>query len=118
MERDRVNKMIGLWHKHNRNLPAYAWPGGYPIVYYDNDGSPLCASCASEALAEFLKLRKESATGRFGPMLYDYYSDLPQYSDIFYEGPTVFCAECNEEMESAYGDPWAEEEDNDGHHGN
>jgi len=45
-------------------------------------------------------------------MLYDYYSDLPQYSDIFYEGPTEFCAECNGEMESAYGDPWAEEEEN------
>ena len=26
---------------------AYAWPGGYPILYYDDEGNELCAECAA-----------------------------------------------------------------------
>ena len=28
-------------------LDVYAWPGGYPILYYDNEGHELCADCAA-----------------------------------------------------------------------
>ena len=28
-------------------LDAYAWPGGYPILYYDNEGHELCSDCAA-----------------------------------------------------------------------
>ena len=28
-------------------LDAYAWPGGYPILYYDDEGNELCADCAA-----------------------------------------------------------------------
>lgn len=30
-------------------LEAYAWPGGYPIVYLDKNDETLCAKCANEA---------------------------------------------------------------------
>jgi hypothetical protein len=29
-------------------LPAYAWPGGYPIVYMARDNGILCPRCANE----------------------------------------------------------------------
>jgi hypothetical protein len=29
------------------DLPAYGWPGGYPIVYVTKDGGELCAACAN-----------------------------------------------------------------------
>lgn len=28
-------------------LPAYAWPGGYPISYLDAENNELCADCAN-----------------------------------------------------------------------
>lgn len=29
------------------DLPAYAWPGGYPVTYITADGGELCAACAN-----------------------------------------------------------------------
>ena len=29
-------------------LPAYAWPGGYPLFYITKDNAVFCASCANE----------------------------------------------------------------------
>jgi hypothetical protein len=68
-------------------LPAYAWPGGYPIIYIDTHCDVLCASCATKALDA------EDTTCK------------PVACEVFYEGPIDFCAECNTEIESAYGDP-------------
>jgi hypothetical protein len=71
--------------------PAYesiAFPGGYAIRYYFNDGEVLCANCVNESFRndgdEFVE---------------------PEGAMILWEGPTTFCAECNEEMASEYGDP-------------
>ena len=77
----------------DRSLPAYAWPGGYPVLYLDKDNEVLCAKCATEDLAEGDGLL--SMVGYF----------------VHYEGPSEFCADCNAEVESAYGDP---ETENDG----
>ena len=64
----------------NGKLPAYAWPGGYPIIYITKDGETLCAACASVA-------------------------DDVEGADVFYEGAPEECAECCTTIESAYGDP-------------
>jgi hypothetical protein len=96
--------MIGKWSKYKHELPAYAWPGGYPIWYYDNQSNPTCAECASTAIATFLEWRKDYAMDGY---LWDYYDDLPQYMDVRYEGPDEYCAECNAVLETAYGDPFA-----------
>lgn len=69
---------------------AYAWPGGYTVEFITDDGSVLCADCAR---AEVLENR--------GTV----------YADIYYEGPTRYCDGCNTAIESAYGDPDAEEEE-------
>lgn len=73
-------------------LEQYAWPGGYPVIYLprgpsgDVTGDVLCADCA---------MRERDAGNMPHGML----------CDVYMEGPSEFCAECNREIESAYGDP-------------
>ena len=76
-------------------LPAYVWPGGYPILYLDGHNEVLCAKCAT------IEADKPDAG-----------KDAPVAADVFYEGPSEFCAVCNTEIESAYGDPDAVKEEN------
>lgn len=70
------------------DLPAYAWPGGYPFVYYDKDGEILCPKCANNA---------------------DWNDAEIIGYDVYEEGPVIQCANCNDDIESAYGDPEQEE---------
>ena len=63
-------------------LPNFAEPGGYPIIYVDEESCVLCADCAS----------KENA----------YSTEVIAY-DILWEGWPVHCEDCNKEIESAYG---------------
>jgi hypothetical protein len=68
-------------------LDPFAWPGGYQIVYITRCGEVLCADCAEESRDN--PGEPDTVDGR----------------DVFYEGPSEFCAGCNCEIESAYGDP-------------
>ena len=61
-----------------------AWPGGYTVIFIDNEGSVLCADCAKD---EYLR---EHTT--FTSTTYD-------------EGPVLICEGCNKEIEASYGDP-------------
>ena len=74
-------------------LPAYAWPGCYPILYLDQENSVLCAACATNSL--------------------DDPDEVPQFRpvacDVYYEGEPETCTQCGTEIESAYGDPNEEE---------
>lgn len=74
----------------NDLFSPYAWPGGYPVIYIAGGCDVLCAACAR---AEVIDNRGTVAT------------------DIYEEGPVEYCASCNREIESAYGDPDAEPED-------
>jgi len=76
-------------------LAAYAWPGGYPVIYYTEQGLTVCARCANVADT----------------------SDPVTAGDIYYEGPAMPCADGSQcgamvdgtwrpgMIESAYGDP-------------
>lgn len=80
-----------LYHDHvieEGILPAYAWPGGGNIVYYDKDGNALCADCGHSELSDPSELYP-----------------LIEGSEIYEEGPTIQCERCNKDIESAYGDP-------------
>jgi hypothetical protein len=68
-------------------LPAYAFPGGYPIIYVTTDGEILCTKCATEDLSEGDGMLSVAGC------------------DVFYEGQPEFCADCNVQIDSAYGDP-------------
>lgn len=70
-------------------LMQYA-DGGYPLLYVDRENAVFCTTCA---VSEFMKW-------------IDGDIDNPKIVyDIFYEGSSEFCCECNTEIESAYGDP-------------
>lgn len=60
--------------------------GGYPLLYLTDQGAILCADCAT---------RNDS----------DDPDDLLLGADIFYEGPPATCLGCDILIESAYGDP-------------
>jgi hypothetical protein len=83
-----------LLDENNGELPAYAWPGGYPIYYLDGDNSCLCAACATKSASD------PDEVPQFKPVAFD----------VYYEGPTMQCDSCNADIESAYGDPDAESE--------
>lgn len=102
-------------------LIAYAWPGGYQVVYYTKDGSELCPECAQKFDKEIRRLEplynraydaNETGTGSSNDEVRELEDELywakdaaATQADIYYEGPNVFCCECNAEIESAYGDP-------------
>lgn len=65
-------------------LPAYAWPGGYPVTYVTRDGLEICPDCANRETDP---------------------SQAPIGGGVYWEGPTVQCDDCGRDMESAYGDP-------------
>jgi hypothetical protein len=67
------------------SLSAYAWPGGYPIFYLDNQNSVLCARCAQK----------------------NYSEPEPVFfivaADANYENDSLYCDECSDRIECAYG---------------
>ena len=80
----------------NGNLPAYAWPGGYPLYYVCADGGILCPNCAN----------KQSAVRDA-----DEHPDYPDYDqwrtiavDINWEDASLTCDNCSQRIESAYAD--------------
>jgi hypothetical protein len=81
MEVDADNAGVSL-------MPS-AWPGMYPVVYYDADGCVLCAKCATSELYN-----------REG-----WENERPVDCDMHYEGEPMICEECNAEIASAYGIP-------------
>ncbi|MCC6191355.1 MAG: hypothetical protein IT318_20220 [Anaerolineales bacterium] len=66
-----------------KELPAYAWPGGYPMYYLDSGMAVLCPACAN----------------KWG----EYSTDLDAY-DINWEDPDLYCENCNGRIESAYAE--------------
>ena len=78
-----------LKESNNGTLPAYAWPGGYPVIYITDDADVMCPKCANEE-------ENVHFTGDADGWRIDAY-------DVFYEGAAVNCCNCNERIESAYG---------------
>ena len=69
--------------KEKKILPSHQ--GGYPIIYVlERTGDYLCNKCAGTSDEDY---------------------DGKLLSDVYWEGPTVYCDGCNAEIESAYGDP-------------
>lgn len=87
---------LSMYREASGSLFAYAWPGGYPMIYLTKDGSVLCPECAS---------------GKNGSDASES-NDDPQWQlvagDIFYEGAPIQCDHCCVLIESAYGDPDSE----------
>jgi hypothetical protein len=67
---------------YHHELPAYAWPGGYPIFYIDDEGNVLCTDCAR-------------SNDEYSEPIVDY--------DINWENETLDCDHCSAHIPSAYG---------------
>jgi hypothetical protein len=80
----------------NGKLIEWAWPGGYPITYICADGGTVCPECAQKYLDKAANLQEDD-------FLYKW--EVVIGGDIYHEGPTIQCEECNTLIESAYGDP-------------
>ncbi len=64
-------------------LPAYAWPGGYPVFYMDKGNNCLCPKCAEEN---------------------DEFSEPLEAYDVNWEDEMLYCDHCDNQIESAYGE--------------
>lgn len=71
----------------------YAWPGGYPRYAVMEDGEALCAECCKRNASLIIQASE--------------YEDK-QWSlagiDINWEDTSLVCSNCNEIIESAYGE--------------
>jgi hypothetical protein len=70
----------------NGKLPAYAWPGGYPVYYLASDNGVLCPKCANEYKPE------SDNENQLKPLAFG----------INWEDAMLFCEHCNVRIESAY----------------
>jgi len=76
-----------------RNGP-YAWPGGYPLFFIFSDSEALCFKCARSEYRQISdSIRNHSRDGW-----------QVMYCDVNYEDSSLYCAHCNERIESAYGE--------------
>lgn len=75
---------------------AYAWPGGYPLRFIMKDGESVCFDCA-ERNAD--RIREEIADAPDGDSDWS-----PVAAAIHWEGAAEICANCNADIESAYGE--------------
>jgi len=75
-------------------LPAYAFPGGYPLFYIDGLACISCPDCANTAIEEQLA----------GELWDD--CDLPVACETYLEGPDMECENggCGKVIEAAYED--------------
>lgn len=87
---DSCLKSAGV--ERGEELPAFAWPGGYPLVYLLADGEILCPDCAN---------------GKNGSEAITADADDPGWHvidcEVCWEGEVGYCAHCNGDIESAYG---------------
>jgi hypothetical protein len=72
------------------SLPAYAWPGGYNLFYFDEENLVLCPSCANKE---------------------DMSTEVVAY-DVNWEDESLYCDDCSKQIHSSYGDDEEEEEEN------
>jgi hypothetical protein len=83
-------------------LPAYAFPGGYPMVYVTRGGDIICPECANDTAYTPAADQPDADIGN---------SDTIAVGDVYWEGPTIECdCPCEAQggphfIESVYGDP-------------
>jgi len=110
-----TKEIVAYAKENSGSIPQWAWPGGYPLEYWTKDGSVLCPTCAERIVKDWIAQGEKDYSDLDDDtidVLYDvvdmfrYDTDLPEGCAPYYEGPTMFCEECNAEIESAYGDPF------------
>ena len=98
-----MTNVLTLQRDLNDKLPAYAWPGGYPIYYITPQQEALCHDCATDDLDTWCDADWRGPTDRYSLATSNYY-DGPQYADVNYEDTYLYCAQCDDPIPSAYGE--------------
>jgi len=73
----------------------HTWPGGYSKRLVMADGEVLCCACAKAEFPSIVQSTKSHARDGWEAA----------GVDVHWEGPPDYCAHCNVEMPSEYGDP-------------
>ncbi len=90
----RWGKAVDTTPLEPATLDHYTSLGSYPLVYVSSEGDTYCGTCMLKELRAGNVRHPEGCS--YG---------------AHYEGPPDACCECGEEIESAYGDPNASEDE-------
>lgn len=71
----------------------YAWPGGYPLALLMNDGEAVCMKCARSEYRYIAHSNRHNILDGW----------MPEAVFINWEDQELYCAHCNNQIESAYG---------------
>lgn len=71
------------------------FPGGYTRRFIMSDGGILCFDCARKEKASILRSTHDGASDGWRVVA----------CDVLWEGPAEYCAHCNRELATEYGDP-------------
>lgn len=71
-------KKVRIKRDLDGRLPAFAWPGGYPIFYLDKQENILCPECASREVEDVVD------------------------SDVNWEDDNLTCDDCGRPIDCAY----------------
>lgn len=97
----RINSVAEL--KATLRAGAYAWPGGYPLYIVLSDGGLIKFSTAREELASLVSALRDYRRNH-----YENSGWRPIACEVLYESAGDYDAHTGEELESAYGNPEAE----------
>jgi hypothetical protein len=78
-------------------LPAYAWPGGYPVFYICADNGVLCPNCANTE-PQVLEADRHAECCR----AFEQWRIVA--GDVNWEDNCLTCDHCNQRIESAYAE--------------
>ena len=82
--------------KRELRAGEYAFPGGYHKVFVTTEGEYLCYRCVRANFREVADAMKSNDTSG---------GWCVSAADVYWEGPSMACANCNAPIESEYGDP-------------
>lgn len=87
-------------------LPAWTWPGCYPIYYTLSPGAAARLRRSGRAWLNWLDWDNPTCLCHRCANAYDIAAPgFVAGAGIHHEGPPIECSRCGAEIESAYGDP-------------
>lgn len=98
--RKRVRRALGL-EVSRQPLPAFAWPGGYPLYYPFSDGGVCCPECVNREIVLVDDDMRDAR--RFGcrPRRGGFAVESPEAN---YEDADLVCDHCGQAIPAAYAD--------------
>ncbi len=93
----RVRRSLKL-EVNREPLPAFAWPGGYPMFYVFTDGGVICPACLNANIDQI------DEANRGGRCCNSHGGWAVDACGVNWEDECMYCDHCHKLMESAYGD--------------